>query len=61
MSGEDFHLPVMCASQAHERGFSNPQYSILWRVRKPAFRYLGTPFYFETISKLDGFSCPDQY
>jgi len=22
-----------------------------WRVRKPALRYLGTPFYFETISK----------
>ena len=27
-----------------------PAVLFLWRVRKPALRYLGTPFYFETIS-----------
>jgi hypothetical protein len=27
-----------------------PAVLFLWRVRKPALRYLGAPFYFETIS-----------
>ncbi|HCE44711.1 MAG TPA: hypothetical protein DET40_14310 [Lentisphaeria bacterium] len=41
---------VEVVKYAYSRQVFQPAVPFQWRVRKPALLYLGTPFYFETIS-----------